>query len=309
MIKFNNSEQKQASIDFQNRQDGILHYLEEKLLPSVKEGDWDALERMVVVRNKNGKDILFSDDVWDLNILEGVKENGSKKLYFTVTENRTDNALGMGRKLERNICNQIKSVALILLYRGKEYGYSTVRQTVKRLIKFAEIMLENGLNDFGDLDRETIDMMVEKYDFFSVIKNNTSLNMLPSLSEYTSFEVRFDKLRATSTSLQVAPHEQHFVIPPRIYNSMLNQFTAEINSLIPHIEELKSEIERALSVEKSFVEYKLEPLRKGMVTPEDIFIDRSLYIRKDGNNSVNWPKVVKQAFEDSGIRLLISAVN
>ena len=114
-------------------------YLDE-LKDAIKKGSWDALDSMRVGKDIDGNDVFFKEDLWA--IADNIDE-GTINLVFTQHS----------KKLERNITNQIKCIALVAVYYSQDKRMiKSIAEQVSLLKCLAELMLEIEINDFSLFD-------------------------------------------------------------------------------------------------------------------------------------------------------------
>jgi hypothetical protein len=296
MLKLKTTEQQVHFIAAQNSIGNYQNYLDDVLLPTVKKGNWDTLQNMVVFSGNNGQVIHFHEDKWDLNAIQDKKiDNGlSTALYFTRTESVHDNKRGEGKKLEQNICNQIKGVTLCLLYGGRSLSIDVIRQTINGLTNLAVIMLNKGCCDFCELTTELIREWAQIEPFFESSRNISHTNKLLDYAYGLPFAINFDRLTAKRLGVTSKEDNQHYAIPPRLYATLLNQFTTEINELLPHLPDIECAIEEMILLEQRFVTHQYNRVRTGVATVDQVFDTR-------GGGATNWPKIVMETFEQAGV--------
>jgi hypothetical protein len=299
MLKFRKPAQQEHFLVAQKSIGNYQNYLDDVLLPAVKQGDWDALENIVVMSGRNGKCIYFHEDKWDFTAT--MSKSDAKELptsiYFTKTESSKDNSKGKGKELERNLCNQIKCVALCMLYGGNVFTGDTLARTMHGLVKMAKIMLHNGYNDFGILTTELIKGWAQTDPLFTVPKFISELNKLLVLANELPFSVNFDLLTSKRLNVVTKAGNQNYVIPPRIYKALLNQYTAEINELLPHFSEVEAAIEGLISLEQRFVTLQCNKIRTGEKTLEQTLSNK------------RWVEEVREAFDQAGVELVDNCTN
>ncbi|MBB1382654.1 hypothetical protein H5071_12020, partial [Shewanella sp. SR41-2] len=224
---------------------GYDNYYHDFLLPIMKAGKWDDVEKMDVLHMPNGEAIRFGQDVWDMRSLN---DDLLRTISFTIE----------GRKLERNITNEIKafSLALMLTNGAHVEGY-TVKSYNMALRKLAHHMLNNGWNSFSDLNDDNLKEFAQAHpDLFLQRPPVTALNALLSYYEELPFELYFSKQDNKKLGIKLKEQQQNLVIPPRIYTAMLYTFSADVGSVLPHLSQLEREIERMIDIEKGLARFE-----------------------------------------------------
>lgn len=260
MIKYESLEQQAG---FLNRQNvgSYQNYLDEILFPAIKRGDLTELETLVVLRGSNGEDVYFKDDVWAIH-LAGASE-GELNIYFTHTTTPHCNLQGLGRKLERNICKELKCLTVCMMYKGRERGITTMLKCIGFLKSLAFIMLDKGFNSFEQLTLAMLRQWATESTLFSITRALSAFNMAIDYCDYLPFEVGYGKLNLKTLGVRSLPEEQHLVIPPRVFTQIVNQYTKEINELVPLLNELENVIEEVVLLEQRMVKLVIEQLRSG----------------------------------------------
>ena len=277
MLKFNSSQDAFKFSKLQNHVGVYQTYLDEVLLPAVKEGNWDELECMTVIRLPNGGVINFIDDVWDLSSLN---TEDAGKIYFTYTESQHDNKRGRGTKLERNLCNQIKCYALCLMFADEsERGFHNTAMYIRSAISLAKIMLAHSVNDFSMLDEDRLSDWAQEYELLQSNKSLSTLNIMMSLTGALPFTIDFGETHTLSPNkLGVKPSsvEQYVVIPPRIYSALMRQYSEDIKALVPHIKDIETSLEVVFQLEERLFNNKTERLRYGKTTLNKVLLKTSV---------------------------------
>lgn len=273
MIKYKTLTEKSSFLDQQNTKT-YQNYLDEVLFPAVKRGEWHDLESMVVLRGTNGELVYFNDDIWPLHLI--VDKEGETNIYFTHTETPYCNRKGLGKKLEQNINKELKCLTLCLIYQGRGRGVSAISCHIKHLKALSFIMLNKGLTSFSQLTIEILEAWGAEHRLLSNPHALSAFNIAIEYADYLSFEVGYAKLTMKKLRIRQRQHEQHLVAPPRIYTHLLNQYTIEINNLLPFLNELEGAIEEVVSLEQRLVQESIQRLRSGRSEPRSLFTKTSL---------------------------------
>lgn len=250
------------------------------LLPLMLDGDWRSVEDLVALKIPDGRVITFGDDIWDVSwFTKPAKTN----LYFTLD----------GKKLERNITNELKSVVLALSYTGSsEYDIFYIAKILINLKKIAEKMLSIGLNSFSQLTMDNLRELAQRYpEIFSDSKIVSALNVLLNYYDALPFELYFSKLKEKRLGITFTEQQQNLVIPPRIYTELMKQLPPDIKKILPYLTQLESEVKRMIEIEQKFMLFKISRLREGKSTPRATF-------------SRDYDIKVKQAFKERGVALV-----
>ncbi len=298
MLKFNSEENKKSFFNVENKEFKTFQtYLDEELLPTILSGDWDKLNEMEIFPSNSDTPILFKQDRWNLRGVPSLTEQAPPTLSFNITEHRNDNRLGKGRKLELNLCRQIKAIVLCMFYEDKEVGLDVVRGYCEALTKFAVIMLNNGLNDISELTTELIvEWSADNDEFYGSEKKTSALSVLPRYDAFLPFTIEDISFTRQMLHIDKNPSKQHLVIPPRIYTHYLNDYISNINATMPHLEELTRCIERVLGVAEAWKIKIVSAIRSGEKTVEDLLLSTQ--------GKPNYPQIVIGAFKKANIELV-----
>jgi hypothetical protein len=264
MIKLIDFKYSKAVMFAQNQSYANSNYLIDILSPTLKQGDWDKLEKMEIGYNTQGKSLgkIDDDQAWKhLHSFFEPNKIGLKTLDFTFNS----------KVIERNFRNEIKALILKMLWLSpKEYSFETIYITLITLKKFIKPLLAEGLNSFSFINFERL----EKWANDRTIKINfqrqvtySVINRLIIEQEGLPFCVALNKVQNENDfNLNLIESEQHPVIPQRLYFQAL--FEAE--SLIRRLYSIRDEIE-ALStylatfkenVYKGYAKYLHQGVRK-----------------------------------------------
>lgn len=251
------------------------------LLPLMLDGDWRSVEDLIALKIPDGRNITFREDIWDVSWFT---QPAKRNIYFT---------LG-GKKLERNITNELKAVFLALCYTGSsEYDVEYLGKALNRLKKIADKMLSIGLNSFSQLTMDNLRSLAQRYpELFSNSKNISALNTLLNNYDALPFKLFFSRLTAKRLGITYTEQlQQHLVIPPRIYTELMKQLPSDIKKILPYLTQLESEVKRMIEIEQKFKLYRISRLREGKLKPH-AFFGLDGYIK------------VMQGFENEGVKLV-----
>lgn len=258
----------------------VENYYRGILLPLMLDGDWRRVENLTALKIPDGRIITFREDIWDISWFT---QPENIKLLFTLD----------GKKLERNITNELKAVVLALCYTGSsEYDFVYLSQVLNRLKNIAEKMLSIGLNSFSQLTMDNLRALAQRYpELLSNPNNVGALNILLHNYDGLPFKLYFSKLTQKRLGITYTEQQQHLVIPPRIYTELMKQLPSDIKKILPYLTQLESEVKRMIEIEQKFKLYKISRLREGKVKPHVLF----------GRDNVI--KVI-QEFENQGVKLV-----
>ena len=229
-------EKQNALINAQNNIGSHTNYLKDVMAPAIKSEDWEQFELLEVGYWVTGEPLgkVGDNDAW-------------RKLHtFFEPYSSHVNALDFlldGKVLERNFANQLKALALIMMWLSpKNYSFSTIVKTVRGLKKFAKALLADGHNSFESLSFECIETWM--------LNNTTSLDfesehIYPPLNKLFVEKTRLpfkvsltQSLTPSHFGLTSKEPKQFTVIPQRLYYLGLQQSEALVNELYPIRNEL-----------------------------------------------------------------------
>ena len=303
MLKFITPELETRFNEVQRNVGNYQSYVDDVIFPAIKQGNWNELEDLVVIRGVDGEEIKFSDDEWPLYFIKGVDlSQGARTLYFKYLENSRDNSRGLGKKLERNICNQIKCAALCLLLKGKVRNAKSIYDYITKLVRLAQIMLDKGYNDFGNVSTDLLVEWAQEYSEFQQGNFLTAANVLLRHSRDLPYSANFDSLTPKLLAVNSHEGEQFYVVPPRIYTSLLEQYTAEINALVPCLPEIEKAISDMVAFEQRFIDNHFKKIRAGKATISDVLLAG---LQRDGDlkRMESLAKKIESAFSEAGIEI------
>ncbi|HHQ4590700.1 TPA: hypothetical protein ACSP19_004175, partial [Aeromonas veronii] len=128
--------------DVQQSQVGAQDYYQDILLPLVKAGNWDALEKLPILCADDGSPlIMFKDNCWNFSDKREELFGKSGNIHFTFETAKGQNKTRKGKILERNIANEIKCFTLIeLFFSQKKIAVRSLITPVSKLVYCANFM-------------------------------------------------------------------------------------------------------------------------------------------------------------------------
>ncbi|MGL4579760.1 MAG: hypothetical protein ACRCVP_12805 [Shewanella xiamenensis] len=251
MLKFKDDE-KNLEFFKQHKIEG--HHFRNVLLPLMRNGEWEKIKDFNVLNLLNGESIRFGDDTWKTSGLDVEAYN----LVFTYH----------GKKLSNRLTNELKAYALAKIFTGtKTVNLSAIVDNLKKLRKVALCMMKAGVNSFSELtDAKYKDIAQANPNYFDDPMVTRSINGLIDYHDALPFDIQFTYQSQKKVKLKAKSQEQHLVMPPRIYTAMLRQFSADVTAILPHLQQLESEINRLFDIKTRFKTYIFEQLRLGKVT-------------------------------------------
>lgn len=224
-----NISQQDALINVQNHVGSHTNYLKDVLEPAMKSGEWDKFEALDIGFSVTGESLgkIGDNDAW-------------RKLqtFFEpyATSSQTIDFYLDGKVMERNLTNQLKVLALTMMWVSpKHYFLSSIVNTINGLKKLVPALLDNGYNSFEFLSFK----LLESWLFSDVTSLDfereatyTVLNKLPTEAKRLPFNISLTKtLNASDFGLTYKEIEQYTVIPQRLYYLGLQQSEALVNDL------------------------------------------------------------------------------
>lgn len=228
--------QQDALLSAQNHVGSYTNYLKDVLEPAIKSGEWDDFEAL---------DIGFSVTGESLGKIGGNNAWRQLQPFFEPNTTKTDTLDFFldGEVMERNLTNQLRSLALSMMWLSpKDYSFLSIAKTITGLKKVAKGLLNEGHNSFELLSFELLEAWVlgdvtdldfeREYIYVTLNKLFIEATRLP-------FNVCLNKtLSASDLGLTVKEPEQYTVIPQRLYYLGLQQSEALVNELYPIRDEL-----------------------------------------------------------------------
>tara|TARA_R110002033_G_scaffold38017_3_gene77269 strand:- start:12738 stop:14939 length:2202 start_codon:yes stop_codon:yes gene_type:complete len=223
-------------IKAQNMVGAYKNYLNDVLKPAIECGDWDKFEKL---------DIGFTVTGESLGIIGN--NNDWKKLHSffqpTLISTKTLDFTLNGKVIERNLRNQLKALALKMIWLSpKDYSFISIYNTITDLKKFIEPILSANKNSFDFISLNSLDSWVQSdlltIDFERSNIYNT-LNKLYVEKKGLPFEVRLSKrISSLDFCLEVKQRIQYSVIPQRLYYLGLQKSESQIRELYTIRDEL-----------------------------------------------------------------------
>lgn len=228
---------RQSSImSAQNDLSSYKNYLNDVLGPAIERGDWDEFETLDIGFTITGESLgkIGDDGAWrKLQSYFEPEPTKIKTLDFTIS----------GKVIERNLRNQLKALALKMIWLSpKYYSLSSIYYTITDLKKFTPPLLRAGYNSFEYLDYDFIETWIATSSTdidFQRSKTYLALNKLFVEARGLPFKVPITKkLIASDFGLSIKEAEQFTVIPQRLYSLGLRKSEELINELHPIREKL-----------------------------------------------------------------------
>ncbi|HHF2953594.1 TPA: site-specific integrase [Vibrio diabolicus] len=231
-----NIDQQDALLSAQNHVGSHTNYLKDVLEPAIKSGEWDDFEALDIGFSITGESLGKIGD-----------NNAWRKLqpFFEPNATKTDTLDFFldGKVMERNLTNQLRALALSMMWLSpKNYAFGSIVNTIRGLKNFAFVLLNEGHNNFELLNFELLEAWVinnctdidfERCDAYA------ALNKLFVERKRLPFNVSLTKsLNASDFGLAIKEREQYTVIPQRLYYLGLQQSEALVNELYPIRDEL-----------------------------------------------------------------------
>jgi len=232
-----NIDQQDAILSAQNHVGGCTNYLNDVLKPAIASGEWDEFEALDIGFSVTGESLgkIGDNNAWH-----------QLQAFFEPNATRPRSTLDFfldGKVMERNLTNQLKALALSMIWLSpKYYSFESIVQTITGLKKIASALLNEGHNSFELLSFELLETWVlgDVTDLnFERNRIYVSLNKLYIEAKRLPFNVSLTKtLSASDFGLAFKESEQYTVIPQRLYYLGLQQSEALVNELYPIRDEL-----------------------------------------------------------------------
>ncbi|MEZ9279552.1 site-specific integrase [Vibrio cyclitrophicus] len=225
-----------AIINAQNNVGGYTNYLNDALRPVIKSGNWGKFEMLDIGYSVTGESLgkIGDNDSWrKLQVF--FDPNNTKTLTLDFSHN--------GKVIERNLRNQLKALALNMMwFSPKSYSFASIYTTIVTLKKFIPHLLSEGCNCFGSLNFNRLESWVLS-DFTNIDFERepiySALNKLYTETKGLPFNVTLTKKLAPSDfGLAIKEAEQFTVVPQRLYYLGLQKSEALVNELYPFRDEL-----------------------------------------------------------------------
>ena len=231
-----NIDQQDALLSAQNHVGSYTNYLSDVLEPAIASGEWDEFEALDIGFRVTGESLgkIGDNNAWrQLQPFFEPNATRPETLDFFLD----------GKVMERNLTNQLKALALSMMWLSpKYYSFGSIVLAITGLKKVASALLNEGHNSFELLSFELLETWVlgDVTDLdFERKATYASLNKLYIEAKRLPFNVSLIKaLNASDFGLAFKEHEQHTVIPQRLYYLGLQQSEALVNELYPIRDEL-----------------------------------------------------------------------
>lgn len=225
-----------AIINAQNNIGSHTNYLNNVLMPAIESGDWDEFETLAIGFSITGESLgeIGENDAWRaLQPFFEPRATQKSSLDFSLN----------GKVLERNLRNQLKALALKMIWLSpKNYAFHSICNTINVLKKFIPLLLSEGCNCFSFLSFKRLetyflngfnDIDFEREQIY------VALNKLYTEAKGLPFNVAMTKkLTASDFGLFIKEAKQYTVIPQRLYYLGLQKSEALVNELYPSRDEL-----------------------------------------------------------------------
>ena len=229
-------DRQNAIIDAQNKVGTYTNYLHDVLKPAIESGNWDEFEALDIGFTVTGESLgkIGDNNAWrELQSFFEPRATSTSTIDFLLD----------GKVIERNLRNQLKALALKMMWLSpKDHSFPIINGTIKGLKKWVMPLLNEGHNslEFLDFDRLETWVLTDFTDInFERASTYTALNKLYTEAKGLPFEVALTKkLNAFDFGLSIKENEQHTVIPQRLYYLGLQKSEALINELFPIRDEL-----------------------------------------------------------------------
>ncbi|RPF11045.1 hypothetical protein EDB14_2144 [Vibrio crassostreae] len=238
MIKITDLDRLEAIKESQNQVDTYNNYLNDVLVPASKNGNWDEFEKLDIGFDTSGQTLgkIGDDEAWR-KLQSFFEPNATHRRALDFTLN--------SKVIERNLRNEMKSVAIIMLWVSDQYySFQSIYYTLVHLKKFVTPLLAEGLNSLSHINLERIERWVEEetvgIDFESE-KTYSYINKLIVEQDKLPFNVALPKmLTADDLNLSLTEKKQYSVIPQRLYYRALCEAELLITRLFPIRDEIES---------------------------------------------------------------------
>ena len=236
-------------------------YIEEELLPAVQSGNWDKLSKMIIYKDEK-KTIYFHENRWAF-LDSNIKAKNINNFNFGITDSFPENVRLIG-KCEQQLINEIKSFALTEMYVSKtKKELNSILSNVLKLKNTARVCLEKGISSFQELTLESFKGWVADGVDFTRKAIFSGLNGLKKNQKALSFNIHYPLLTHKLLNITKAKPDGYQVIPFRIYSSLINELTEDIEQAYS----IRADIEKAVEqrhkkIDEAFAD-KIRKLRIG----------------------------------------------
>lgn len=217
-------------------------YIDTRLLPLVKNGDFEELDSAVIAINKHGDKIFYNEDSW---LCIDVFQTNESSTGFNFSKLNYSEALLLK--------NQLKCLAITLMYTGKDRTFESTIRIVNDIRKLSLMLISADTFTFDKLDLDLLIELADKFEEFTSGAFISSLNILVLATPNLPFSIPVEK-RITNKVLDVElkDPEQYIVIPPRIYKTLLTNLTIKLNDASLYIEDIVQGCKAILSCQNEF---------------------------------------------------------
>jgi integrase len=229
-------ERQNAIINAQKKVGPYTNYLNDVLRPAIESGNWDEFEALDIGFTVTGESLGKIDDnnAWrELQSFFDPRTAETHAIHFLLN----------GKVIERNLRNQLKALALKMMWLSpKEISFETIYSTIKELKKLIKPLLREGHNSFESIDFDRLETWILT-DFTNIDFERGSIynavNKLHIEAKGLPFEVALSKkISPADFGLAIKEREQYTVIPQRLYYLGLQTSEELINELYPIRDEL-----------------------------------------------------------------------
>lgn len=275
-----------AIINAQNNLGSYKNYLNEVLGPAIERGDWDEFEALDIGFTITGESLgkIGDDSAWrKLQSYFEPEPTKIKTLDFTVGE----------KVIERNLRNQLKALALKMIWLSpKYYSLSSIYYTITDLKKFIPPLLRAGYNSFEYLNYDLIETWIATGSAdidFQRSKTFLALNKLFVEAKGLPFKVPITKkLIASDFGLSIKEAEQFTVIPQRLYFLGLKKSGELIDELYP----IREELTKLADYITTYYDRVYRKYAKYLASPESIQKNGSMLWYLDKSNEGTKQKAI-----------------
>ncbi|CAK3521922.1 Integrase [Vibrio crassostreae] len=260
MLKFDHANETEAFYSHQKSIEGETDYLQDVLLPALLRGDWNELDKMIIYQDSKTT-IYFGEDCWDYR----KTELRDVRFSFKV-ESEEDTAVNIMRfkRDDLTLKNQIKCVVLARMYFTTEkVKMDSIRNHLWPILNHAKSMLDRNVDSFEALTIDSLKDLIDDGMDFSDAFALSSLNSIFNAQEVLPFCVNYTQLTRKLLKLDELKHEQHCVIPPRIYFAALNDFSADIEAAYANRDEIEKAVEYMVTCEQKALKESIYKIRHG----------------------------------------------
>ncbi|NMM40565.1 site-specific integrase [Pseudoalteromonas arctica] len=236
MIKLTDLARLESIKEAQKNVGAYKNYLHDVLKPAIERGNWDEFELLDIGFSITGKSLgkVGDNEAWKtLQDFFDPNSKAKKTLDFTLN----------GKVIERNLRNQLKSLALKMMWISpQDHSFNTIYKTVTNIKKIIPYIIQSGYNSFACINSELVETLILTGSTNINFKQNSiyeGLNKLFTEEIGLPFHVAIEeRLSASSFKLALLEPEQHTVIPQRIYYLGLQKSEELIYKLYPIKDEL-----------------------------------------------------------------------